>query len=368
MIKNKWLWSITSMLMFFFIACSEDIDLSPDGKETAVVYALLDQADSIHYVRINRAFYGGTNALEIAQIPDSSYFKQVDAYVYEVVFGDTLRSWKLRDTLVSNKDTNGVFFAPQQKLYYFKTTNLKPLIAQNGYTYKLNVSIDNKRFEVNGSTGLIRNAKIGNPASEGNSYTFASTNIAQFGYYATNVNVSAGTAAAINVSLDIYIKEFKGDASSIKKINWDLGKRYVTNNIANAVSASGENFYKKIAENCKDVNVSKRQLYRIDINALFCSSDFIEYESSLKPTSSLAQSKKEFTNLLVTNGMRVKGIFSSRNNIIIQKLPYRQYSSTYYYRAIDQSSMKELCQGQYTGNLNFCSDVPSDSKESYYCN
>lgn len=368
MIKNNWLWSISVLLMFFFVACSEEIVLSPDGKETAVVYALLDQTDSIHYVRINRAFYGGTNALEIAQIPDSSYFKQVDAFVYEVANGDTLRSWKLRDTLVSNKDTNGVFFAPQQKLYYFKTEKQSPLIAQSGINYKLKVFIDNKRFEVNGSTTLVRNAKIGSPASEGNSLAFASTNIAQFGYYSTNVNLSAGTAAAMNVSFDIYIKEFKGNESTIKKINWDLGKTYTSNNMINAVNAAGESFYKKIAENCTDVTITKRQLFRIDINAMFCSSDFIEYETSLKPSSSVAQSKKEFTNLTVTNGMRIKGIFSSRNNIIIQKLPYRQYSSTYYYRAIDQSSMKELCQGQHTGTLKFCSDVPSDSKESYYCN
>jgi hypothetical protein len=354
--------------MFFFVACSEEIDLSPDGKETAVVYALLDQTDSIHYVRINRAFYGGTNALEIAQIPDSSYFKQVDAFVYEVANGDTLRSWKLRDTLVSNKDTNGVFFAPQQKLYYFKTEKQSPLLALNGYTYHLNVSIDKNRFKVNGNTSLIRNAKLGNPASEGSSFSFASTNIAQYGYYTTSVNLSPGTASAMNVSLDIYIKEFIGADFSIKKINWDLGKTYSSTGVANAVGAAGESFYKKIAAYCTDNNVTKRQLHRIDINVMFCSSEFVEYQNSLIPSSSVAQSKKEYTNLAVSNGMRIKGIFAARNNIIVQKTPFKQYAPSFYYRAIDQSSMKELCQGQHTGTLKFCSDVPSDSKESYYCN
>ena len=369
MIKNNWFWSVASLLMFFFIACSEEIDLSPDGKETAIVYALLDQVDSIHYVRINRAFYGGSNALEIAQIPDSNYFKQVEAYIYEVKNGDTIRTWKLRDTLLNNKDANGVFFAPQQKLYYFKTEKLNPLQAINNVNYVLNVSLENKRFNVTGKTSLIRNAKIGNPASDGNSFSFASNNVAQFGYNSTSINLSPGTSSAMNVSLDIYIKEFKGTESTIKKINWDLGKTYNSNsyNTASAVSASGEDFYKKIASHCTDLTVSKRQLYRIDINTMFCSSDFIEYEKSLKPSSSLAQSKKEYTNLTASNGMRVKGIFSSRNNIIVQKLPFKQYSLTYYYLAINQSSMKELCNGQYTGFLNFCSDVPTDSKETFFC-
>jgi hypothetical protein len=368
MIKNSLLWFVASLFMFFFIACSEDIDLSPDGKETAIVNALLDQSDSIHYVRINRAFYGGTNALEIAQIPDSSYFKQVDAYVYEVANGDTLRSWKLRDTLVSNKDTNGVFFAPQQKLYYFKTKSTDKLIAKKGVEYKLYLNIDHNRFQIFGSTELIRSASLGKPATEGNSFSFASNSIAQFGYYTTSVNVSPGTSEMFNIQLDIYIKEYQNQDSTIKKVVWDLGSTSAISGISNAISASGEMFYKKVQEACKNTIVSKRKLHRIDINAMFVSSDFVEYSKTLAPTTSIAQTKQDFTNLTVTNGMRVKGIFAARNNIIIQKNPFQQYSPSYYYRAIDQASMKELCQGQYTGMLNFCSDVPSDSKESFYCN
>lgn len=365
MIKNNLMWSVAILLMFCFIACSEDIDLSPDGKETAIVYALLDQSDSIHYVRVNRAFYGGTNALEVAQIPDSSYFKQVEVTITEAINGKVTRSWKLRDTIVYNKDTTGVFYAPQQKLYYFKTA--KETTLKTSAIYNLNISVDNKRFEVNGQTQLIQNAKIGSPSSEGNSFSFASTNIAKYGYFTTQVNASLGTANAINVALDIYIKEYKGNESAIKKVTWNLGDRINSSSPSVAVPAGGESFFKKIASVCTDNSVTKRQLYRIDINAMFCSNSFVEYQNSLMPSSSLAQSKKEYTNLSVTNDMRVKGIFSSRNNIIVQKLPYKQYSASNYFRAIDQSSMIELCQGQYTGNLNFCSDVPSDFKETFFC-
>jgi len=364
MIKIKSYLSILCLFFFFLLSCKEDIDLSPDGKETAVVYALLDQADSIHYIRINRAFYGGTNALEIAQIPDSSYFKQVDVTIYETLNGQTLRSWKLRDTIIYNKDINGVFYAPKQKLYYFKTdkiTALKP-----GFVYKLNVSIDNKRFEVNGETSLIQNAKLGNPASEGSSFSFASNNIAKYGYFSTQVNATLGTASALNVALDIYIKEYKGTESTIKKINWNLGDRIKSSSSAIAVGAGGESFYKKIATECTDKSVTKRNLFRIDINTMFCSSEFIEYLNTLRPSSSLAQSKKEYTNLTVSNGMRVKGIFASRNNIIKKKDVFIKIDNRYF-SAIDQSSMMELCEGQYTGSLNFCSDVPSDFKETFFC-
>jgi len=369
MINKYFILSIISLVMFFFVACKEDIDLSTDGKETAVVYALLDQTDSIHYVRINRAFYGGTNALEIAQIPDSSYFDstQVDAFVYEISNSDTLRRFRLRDTLVFNKDNNGVFFAPKQRLYYFETDKNSPL--NDALNYRVDISINKNKFRVQGGTQLIRNSKIIKALSGDISFSFASYNAGKLIYNPISVNFSPGSAVVSNVSLDIYIKEFLDDnKSQIKKINWNLGNVNLSKGANNSISTNGENFYKKIKSQCTDFNVLKRVLYRIDVNLMFCSSEFIEYQKSLYPSSSLAQSKIEYTNLTVTNGMRVKGLFSSRKNEIYQILPYKLNSSDKLInRAIDQSSMKELCQGQYTGNLNFCSDVPSDSKETYYC-
>ena len=55
-----------SILVTFLTSCSEEVNLTGDFKETAVVYGLLDHADSLHYVKITRAFIGPGNALEIA--------------------------------------------------------------------------------------------------------------------------------------------------------------------------------------------------------------------------------------------------------------------------------------------------------------
>ena len=106
---------------FLFNSCSEKIELIGNFDETAVIYGILDQSDSLHYIKINRAFIGPGNALDIAQIPDSSYFDQVEATVSEWVNGVQVRSWLLSDTIIDNKESNGVFYAPNQKLYYFKT-------------------------------------------------------------------------------------------------------------------------------------------------------------------------------------------------------------------------------------------------------
>ena len=109
------------ILLLFLYSCNEKINYVGEFKETAVIYGLLDHADTIHFIKINRAFIGPGNALEIAQIPDSNYFDQVDATISEYMDGNLIRTWELRDTLIQNKDTNGVFYAPEQKVYYFKT-------------------------------------------------------------------------------------------------------------------------------------------------------------------------------------------------------------------------------------------------------
>lgn len=89
-----------------------------------------------------------------------------------------------------------------------------------------------------------------------------------------------------------------------------------------------------------------------------------------KPSSTLAQTKPSYTNLSVSNGKRVIGIFSSRQTITSFK-PFFVGAGQAYLRAIDKKSTKELCTGPITGLLLFCSDHPGDNvlnlEEPYAC-
>ena len=85
-----------------------------------------------------------------------------------------------------------------------------------------------------------------------------------------------------------------------------------------------------------------------------------------KPSSSLAQTKINYTNLTATNDMRVLGIFTSRNVKSNLKLSYDTVDQ-YTIRALDSQSTKELCLGYYTKLLLFCSDVPADTYTSFFC-
>jgi len=65
-------------LALLFTACSTEVDLEAEWEDIPVVYAFLSTQDTAHYVRVQKVFSEpGGNALEIAQITDSIYYREV---------------------------------------------------------------------------------------------------------------------------------------------------------------------------------------------------------------------------------------------------------------------------------------------------
>lgn len=353
--------------LFFLSSCSEEITMTNDQKETAVIYGILDQADTIHYIKINRAYSGTNNSLEVAQIPDSSYFKDVQAFIYEIKKGDTLRKWKLRDTLVSNKEA-GIFYGPTQKVYYFATTKDKPLLGESGRTYVFHGKFEKNKFEATATTELIYGNSLLYPVTNGNNYGFANGTIDKPEYYSTGIKFKPGTAVTTNTTLRITIREYIGQTATLKSFDWNVGDLDISQGTTSTgINALGTAFYPMIAKNCTDnPAITKRQLASIELRVTFASDVLFNYLTLNKPSSSLAQNKTNYTNITATNGMRALGIFTARNLKTDTKLSSDIIGQNPV-RAMDSQSTKELCLGYYTNNLHFCSDVPADINTSFYC-
>ena len=61
-----------------FMACDDDLVLTAPPKDIPIVYALINESDLAHYVRIEKAFLDPTtSALEIAKITDSIYYQNI---------------------------------------------------------------------------------------------------------------------------------------------------------------------------------------------------------------------------------------------------------------------------------------------------
>lgn len=344
-----------------FTSCNEDITLSGEFQETAVVYGLLDVSDSVHMIKITRAFIGPGNSIEIANNPDSSYFTTVEATIKEKVNGVVLRTWILEDTIVDNKETNGIWYAPEQKLYYFSTPTSSPLRADAAY--ELNIIVNGGEFEVKGFTSIVSGLSIGSSAVSTYQFGFAQ-NAGEYKNAGITVQAGAGNnkAAVINVRLEIGYEEITGSIVDTLSFDWNLGEQEVGVSTSKSFSAQGEVFYDLIKRHIQANGApicDKRNLSYIKIKVVGGASDLYNYMLVNQPSTSVAQNKPTYTNLEASNGRRVIGIFSSRQTYETFKPFYDP--SVQNNRCININSTEELCIGQYTGPYLFCSDHSADS-------
>lgn len=147
-----------------FNACSTDVDLYADYKDIPVIYGLLNATEDTNFVRINRAFSGSNehhiNAHEVALIADScNYPGKLNAYIveYKQGYGNTYQptgDTLVLDTMTIRDKQEGIFYAPNQKVYY---TAEKNKFANNSghskYKYKLFVLKDNDT--ISAETGIV---------------------------------------------------------------------------------------------------------------------------------------------------------------------------------------------------------------------
>ena len=208
-------------------SCNDDLNLVGEFVETPVVVGILDQSETAHFIKVTRTFIGdgSTSSLTIAQNPDSSYFNQVDITVKEILNdGSTGRTFNLHDTIIENKDVNGVFYAPEQKVYVFYTPEGDPLIDDARYTLAIN--IDNGRINVTGETRLVNGLGLANTLVGNNKpLRFTASGVALGLYQAQSISVQqVGNARKLNAKIRFDYREISLPSDTVNKsILWNLG-------------------------------------------------------------------------------------------------------------------------------------------------
>ena len=130
----------------FFFSCSTDVDLYADYKDIPIVYGMIDTKADTNFIKITKAFCGNNenpiDASEVALISDSStYPGKLKAYIMELQsthgqpYAATGCSFEL-DTLTIHNKEEGIFYAPDQKLYY-TTERFNTNSGSDKYKYKL---------------------------------------------------------------------------------------------------------------------------------------------------------------------------------------------------------------------------------------
>jgi len=182
------------LVSLFIISCDNELDLVAEFQETPVVYGIVDQGDSIQYIRVERAFVDKTtSANTIAQNPDSLYYEDITVKLVRVQTGDEYTLERVNGNDMGLQRDMGVFATDPNYLYMIRTDAM-PLIEEEEIEIKIEGIFEDRAVTAgatllrapfffappqDGIIGFIRNRKVnvgwnpkGDPTVYSAIYTF----------------------------------------------------------------------------------------------------------------------------------------------------------------------------------------------------
>jgi len=342
-------------LPLIWTSCETDFSLNGPYETTPIVFGLLDHRSDVHIIKITKAFLGDGDNLEYAQNPDSNYFVSVQARVVEYKSGDkTGREWTLEDSIISGKDQTGIFYAPDQKVYYFLESDLDSSAQYELIAYFNESTTDSITAMTDLIEGFSLSSALFFPTYKVN---FAKNTVQDDGdYTAWTFQLNEGKhGKRYNFEYTLNWTEYYSDLTSqnfsLTRNNGDQFQVDPDKPSSQTASFSGLDFYNWINDNISnDPNVIQRKINGINLQVSVSNENLNQYMEIAEPVSGIAQVQPEYTN--IKGGL---GLFSSRIVLKVNGL------------RLDKSSMKELCIGSYTASKLFCSSFIEDAAETYYC-
>ncbi len=334
--KNRTLKSILTLLSLFFvlviglIACSNDFDVNADWKEITVVYGLLQQTDSIHYIRINKA-YVGDNAYELAAVTDSLYHDgplniQMNERNDSLEIMNTFSLQKVNAADEGIEKEAGLF--ANSPYYIYKTTGQ----LNFDYTYELLIETPAQKI-VTANTTLVEEFSIIHPNAE--------VPINLLNPFMVRWR-HAQNAAIYELDVYIYYYEWNYDEQGTLVKTTERSKWNVFSNLkreghvpGNALQyeVNNESFYYHLASSLNNKeNLVKRELRDLEFVVHAGSEELKRFSSSQRAHFNITSTQVTPTYTNIEGGI---GIFSST---------YSEYADS-------------ILIGPYSLNLLACSDL-----------
>ena len=324
---------LTLSLMSTF-SCSTDFNINAEWKDIAVVYGLIDQSDTVQYIKLNKVFLGDADAYIMAQEPDSNYYNSAEVFLEPLQNGnniyDNLGNIE-RIQLVETNDIikeDGVFSIANNTLY--KTTETLYEI----YDYKLVINIPGKD-EITSTTSLVEDLKIikptTNPAEKVGLYNGQAD---EFLDYKVEFSPTE-TGTLYGLVIRFHYREHHNDGVHDQYIDWVQSNKKRPSIIGVSttmnMTIAGGSFYEFVNNNIEQVDPAiKREAVGLDFIFIVAGEELTLFMEVNGPSQGIVQEKPAFTN--ITNGI---GIFSSRYS---KRIENKQLSNL----AIDQLSCGEI--------------------------
>jgi len=302
-------------ILFIFtisvFSCKTDFQINANWKDMTVVYGLMSQNDTIHYIKINKAFLGNDNALIMAQNPDSSsYGNNLEVKMEEwknvtsTSPGYQSNQWYLDTVTIFNKDP-GVFYGSKQLLYKFQAA-----LTDENAEYRLYIKNKVTGKQISSKTMLVHNFTIDKPTPL-QPANFSAASLIHVSWY-SGVN---GKRYQVVVRFNYWEKVIGAADSTLKSVDWDLGTVQSVGTDGGEVletSYYGNSFFSYLRAKIGNPSNVIRHVAVPNVDFIFsvAADEFNTYMEVNAPTTGIVQEKPEYTN--INNGI---GIFSSRFQI-----------------------------------------------------
>ncbi len=338
----KYLSIILLGFVFFegFHSCSTDVDINAPWKDITIVYGLLNQNDTIHYIRVNKSFLGDASAYEMAAISDSIQYKNITVKLLKIHTyngnSDTVKTFLFQDTILY-KDSTGIFASDNNIIYY----STEPLITSTevnnieDYTFALNIYIPKYDKNVTGSTKLISKLLVSKP----NSYQLTISLVGINGYD-VEWKTTAG-AMLYQISLGFHYYELTATDTTEHYLEYPVATRISQTDIGGVdmtQNINGQSFFQYLSTHIEANDAIRRIAKKHTLDFIFVvgSTDLNTYIEISSPSNGIIQEKPAYTN--INNGI---GIFSSR------------FDKTVFGKELNQKTIDSLAVSHYTKDLNF---------------
>jgi hypothetical protein len=315
-------------------SCSTEFDIDANWKDIALVYGILNQNDTAHYIKLNKVFLGDQDAYFMAAQADSVYYSEARVFLEPMANGNNLFDYsgnkiryELWETYEIQKDS-GIFFDDYNLLYKTKQQ------LNASYEYKLNIEIPGKD-PITSQTSLVQNITVKKPnTNPATKITFS--NLYEYMNYEVEIETSPD-GAMYGLVVRFYYREFTPEGTIDKYIDWNQPSKKKGSSSKLVWDLSGESFYSYLNFNIPQGNIeTTRKAIKIDFIFMVAGEELVAFIEVNGPSDGIVQERPAFTN--IDNGI---GVFSSRFD---KTIPNKQLTDL---------SLDRLACSPYTKHLRF---------------
>ena len=315
-------------LLLLMVSCETDFTTISDYEDITVVYGLLDQKDSMQYIKINKAFLSEGNVLEYAQNADcTNYAVPLEVSLEEVnSSGNVVNTYAFDTTSIYNKEP-GTFYYPDQLIYRWQkpqfpfdvkyiieglndTIGVEYIWLNEANSYRLKIKNPLTEKEITAQSPLVHDFDITKPGY-GTTINFIPESVYPMEFRWDKAE--NGGLYEFELRFNYYEVSFSND--TIEK--WVSLIRSSINDPSSGSSVAtyyvSDNFYSSCLNLIPytDPAVESQVDYRlsglIDIVVSAAEEQYALYIKVNAPSTGIVQEKPQYTN--VDNGL---GLFSSR--------------------------------------------------------